>query len=64
MVQSDGKIIVSIKFSYHRGISSYDWNNCNICVILLKFMVLLSCLSDVFDFIWRYMTLVRKKGLY
>ena len=41
MVQSDEKIkhIVFITFPYHRGISSNEWNNCNMCVTVLKFMV-------------------------
>ena len=31
------ELIVSIKFLYHGGISSYDWNNCNIRETLMKF---------------------------
>ena len=56
LVQS--KLIVPLTFSYDRSISSYDWNNCNICVTLLKFMVLVISLSK------RYMTVIRKYRLY
>ena len=52
------KLSVSIKFSHHRGNSSYDWNNLTKHVILLKFIVIFSQISE------RYITVRRKKRLY